>query len=87
MFMEFLKLGNFLKERLLLFFRNLPDRDVLSKSDPFCVLYQVVQTSNKPIHKEIARTEQIKNSLNPEWQKRFILDYYFEEKQHLVFGM
>ena len=31
--------------------------------------------------KELGRTELIENSLDPEWSKTFLLDYYFEEKQ------
>ena len=29
----------------------------------------------------MGRTELIENSLDPEWSKTFLLDYYFEEKQ------
>ena len=31
--------------------------------------------------KEIGRTEILENTLDPEWSKTFLLDYYFEEKQ------
>ena len=31
--------------------------------------------------KEIGRTELLENTLDPEWSKAFLLDYYFEEKQ------
>ena len=31
--------------------------------------------------KEMGRTELIENTLEPEWSKTFLLDYYFEEKQ------
>ena len=29
----------------------------------------------------MGRTELIENTLEPEWSKTFLLDYYFEEKQ------
>ena len=37
--------------------------------------------------KEIGRTELLENTLDPEWSKTFLLDYYFEEKQvrHIYF--
>ena len=31
--------------------------------------------------KEVGRTELLENTLDPEWSKTFLLDYYFEEKQ------
>ena len=31
------------------------------------------------------RTEEIKDNLNPDWEHKFNLDYYFEEKQYLKF--
>ena len=34
---------------------------------------------------EVGRTEQIKDNNNPEWQKKFVLDYSFEERQPIKF--
>ncbi|XP_033110613.1 copine-8-like [Anneissia japonica] len=63
--------------------RNLSDKDVMSKSDPMCVLY-TTQLGSKQ-YAEYERTEQVKNSLNPEFVHKFILTYYFEECQRLRF--
>ncbi|XP_014671442.1 PREDICTED: copine-3-like [Priapulus caudatus] len=63
--------------------QNLLDKDVLSKSDPMCCLYQNVQGS----WREIGRTENIQNSLSPQFAKTFLVDYYFEEVQKLRFAV
>ncbi|XP_043937341.1 copine-2 [Protopterus annectens] len=62
---------------------NLLDRDVTSKSDPFCVLF--LETSGK--WQEIDRTETAVNNLNPVFAKKFIVDYHFEEVQKLKFAL
>ena len=36
---------------------------------------------------EYGRTELISDSLNPQWQKKFIMDYKFEERQLLKFAV
>lgn len=36
---------------------------------------------------EVERTERIKNCLNPQFSKTFIIDYYFEVVQKLKFGV
>ncbi|XP_046793440.1 copine-3 [Gallus gallus] len=63
---------------------NLLDKDVGSKSDPLCVLLQ--NTSGQQWY-EVDRTERIKNSLNPKFSKKFLIDYYFELVQKLKFGI
>ncbi len=70
-------------------FRNLPDRDVLSKSDPMCVIYVKNNASNGTIgdYRELARTETIQNTLNPEFVKKIRINYYFEELQKIKFEM
>ncbi|XP_051544684.1 copine-8-like isoform X2 [Myxocyprinus asiaticus] len=65
--------------------RNLLDRDTFSKSDPICVLY-TQGTGNKE-WREFGRTEVIDNTLNPDFVRKFILDYYFEERQNLRFDL
>uniref|UniRef100_A0A674NJH2 Copine Va n=1 Tax=Takifugu rubripes TaxID=31033 RepID=A0A674NJH2_TAKRU len=53
--------------------RNLLDRDTFSKSDPRKL--------------PVCRTEVIDNTLNPDFVRKFILDYFFEEKQNLRFDV
>ncbi|XP_026870368.1 copine-8 isoform X1 [Electrophorus electricus] len=65
--------------------RNLLDRDTFSKSDPICVLY--TQGVGNKDWKEYGRTEVIDNTLNPDFVRKFILDYFFEERQNLRFDL
>ncbi|XP_078400284.1 copine-2 isoform X2 [Cetorhinus maximus] len=63
--------------------QNLLDRDVTSKSDPFCVVFMDI--SGK--WSEIGRTETAMNNLNPVFAKKFVVDYHFEEVQKLKFAL
>ncbi|XP_031628977.1 copine-8-like [Contarinia nasturtii] len=63
--------------------RNLLNRDYLSKSDPYCVVSLKAQYEDE--YHEIERTEMIKDSLNPQWVKKVVLDYNFETIQKLRF--
>ncbi|XP_038662795.1 copine-2 [Scyliorhinus canicula] len=63
--------------------QNLLDRDVTSKSDPFCVVF--VDINGK--WSEIGRTETAMNNLNPVFAKKFVVDYHFEEVQKLKFAL
>ncbi|CAG2100160.1 unnamed protein product [Medioppia subpectinata] len=63
--------------------RNLLNRDITSKSDPFC-LVQMSDAWSKSYY-EIGRTETITDSLNPEWVNKFIINYSFETVQKLRF--
>ncbi|KAM6985965.1 copine-8 [Aplochiton taeniatus] len=65
--------------------RNLLDRDTFSKSDPICVLY--TQGIGNKEWREFGRTEVIDNTLNPEFVRKFMLDYFFEERQNLRFDL
>ncbi|XP_066579658.1 copine-8 isoform X1 [Amia ocellicauda] len=65
--------------------RNLLDRDTFSKSDPICVLY--TQGIGNKEWREFGRTEMIDNTLNPDFVRKFILDYFFEERQNLRFDL
>uniref|UniRef100_A0A8C3FR17 Uncharacterized protein n=2 Tax=Chrysemys picta bellii TaxID=8478 RepID=A0A8C3FR17_CHRPI len=50
-----------------------------------CVLYtQGIETKQ---WREFGRTEVIDNTLNPDFVRKFILDYFFEEKQSLRFDL
>nr|XP_058933650.1 copine-9 isoform X2 [Kogia breviceps] len=65
--------------------RNLPDLDTFSKSDPMVVLYTQSQASQE--WREFGRTEVIDNTRNPDFVRKFVLDYFFEEKQNLRFDV
>uniref|UniRef100_A0A669QYJ9 Copine-8 n=1 Tax=Phasianus colchicus TaxID=9054 RepID=A0A669QYJ9_PHACC len=65
--------------------RQLLDKDTFSKSDPLCVLY--TQGPDTKQWREFGRTEVIDNSLNPDFVRKFVLDYFFEEKQNLRFDL
>uniref|UniRef100_A0A3B4DF72 C2 domain-containing protein n=1 Tax=Pygocentrus nattereri TaxID=42514 RepID=A0A3B4DF72_PYGNA len=51
----------------------------------FCVLY--TQGIGNKEWREFGRTEVIDNTLNPEFVRKFILDYFFEERQNLRFDL
>uniref|UniRef100_A0AAQ5ZZS1 Copine-8 n=1 Tax=Amphiprion ocellaris TaxID=80972 RepID=A0AAQ5ZZS1_AMPOC len=65
--------------------RDLLDRDTFSKSDPLVVLY--TQGVESKQWREFGRTEVIDNTLNPDFVRKYILDYFFEEKQNLRFDV
>ncbi|XP_044886385.1 copine-8 isoform X6 [Mauremys mutica] len=65
--------------------RNLLDRDTFSKSDPICVLY--TQGIGSKEWREFGRTEVIDNTLNPDFVRKFIMDYFFEERENLRFDL
>ncbi|XP_006002487.1 copine-8 isoform X2 [Latimeria chalumnae] len=65
--------------------RNLLDRDTFSKSDPICVLY--TQGIGSKEWREYGRTEVIDNTLNPDFVRKFVMDYFFEERQNLRFDL
>ena len=57
--------------------------DVFSKSDPICAVFLKDQVNKT--WREVGRTEIIWNNLNPKWEKKTTVDYYFEERQFLKF--
>ncbi|XP_012937679.1 copine-8 [Aplysia californica] len=63
--------------------RNLRDMDYFSKSDPLCVMYSLDIKSQRFL--EYGRTEMIQDNLNPEFAKKFVINYFFEEAQKLKF--
>uniref|UniRef100_A0ACB8EGM4 Copine-9 n=1 Tax=Sphaerodactylus townsendi TaxID=933632 RepID=A0ACB8EGM4_9SAUR len=52
---------------------------------PLVILY--VQGNVDKEWREFGRTEVIDNTLNPDFVRKFMLDYYFEEKQNLRFDV
>lgn len=63
--------------------QNLINADVLSKSDPYCLIQVKEPWQDK--YYEIGRTETIKDNLNPEWVKKFLINYNFETVQKMRF--
>lgn len=63
--------------------RNLINTDILSKSDPYCMVQMKESWQDK--YFEIGRTETIDDNLNPEWVKKFIINYNFETVQKMRF--
>ncbi|KAG4070888.1 hypothetical protein HA402_011114 [Bradysia odoriphaga] len=63
--------------------RNLMNTDFLSKSDPYCIVS--MKDSHQDRYFEVGRTERIDDNLNPEWVKKFILNYNFETVQKMKF--
>lgn len=60
--------------------RGLPDRDVLSKSDPMAVLL-AGSDPRGTAWSEVARTEVVANTLNPAFTKQLLAIYTFERLQ------
>lgn len=65
--------------------RNLADLDVLSKSDPMCVMFMKDIKTNT--YYELGRTETLDNQLNPDFATKFTVTYYFEELQSIKFEL
>ena len=64
---------------------DLVDRDIMSKSDPLCVVFQKIGGPQTSKWHEVGRTEKISDCLNPQWEKKFVLNYNFEVRQLLKF--
>lgn len=62
---------------------NLLNTDVLSKSDPYCIVQMKEPWQDR--YYEVGRTERIDDNLNPEWVKKFIVNYNFETVQKMRF--
>lgn len=63
----------------------LKDKDISSKSDPFCIVYMKGPLDND--WKEVGRTEIVANHLHPEWVTRINIYYHFEEIQLIKFAV
>ena len=63
--------------------RNLKNMDIFSKSDPLCVIFERAQDTDEWF--EIGRTEFIKDTLNPDFEKAIDIDFFFEKSQWLRF--
>ena len=59
--------------------------DILSKSDPFVVLYALNEPSRgKTMKKKIGQTEVIWDNHDPDFVMQFEIDYFFEQVQMFV---
>lgn len=59
------------------------DLDFLSKSDP--EVHVFIKKSKADQYTFVGKTEMILNNLNPDFQKSFDLDYFFEREQFIKF--
>uniref|UniRef100_A0A2I3HMC4 Copine family member 9 n=1 Tax=Nomascus leucogenys TaxID=61853 RepID=A0A2I3HMC4_NOMLE len=57
--------------------------DVLPSPPPPAVVVLYTQSRASQEWREFGRTEVIDNTLNPDFVRKFVLDYFFEEKQNL----
>ena len=64
--------------------RKLKDLDTFSKSDPVCFIFEKLDSGS---WQKIGQTEQIKNSLNPDFITSFQVAYWFEKVQNFKFVM
>jgi vacuolar-type H+-ATPase subunit F/Vma7 len=65
--------------------RSLKDMDVITVSDPICVLFAPSGGRSRDPWTEVSRTEVVWNNLNPEWVTYFKVMYVFEIRQPLLF--
>ena len=56
---------------------DLPNTDTMSLSDPFVVLFK----KQGIIWQEIDRTEIIHNNQSPQWDKKILVDFHFEQQE------
>uniref|UniRef100_A0A2K5EP50 Copine family member 9 n=1 Tax=Aotus nancymaae TaxID=37293 RepID=A0A2K5EP50_AOTNA len=61
--------------------------DVLPSPPPPAVVVLYTQSRASQEWREFGRTEVIDNTLNPDFVRKFVLDYFFEEKQNLRFDV
>lgn len=73
------------KVELTLSCTNLLNLDIASKSDPYVLLSMKEKWQDNLSWRQIERTETIDNCLNPQWAKKFIVDYKFETIQDMKF--
>ena len=63
---------------------KLKKKDVLSKSDPCCIMF--LQTGGDH-WTEVSRTENVRNTQDPQFTKPLEVDYFFEEVQRVRFDI
>jgi hypothetical protein len=75
------------KVQLFISCRNLKNLDGIGQgySDPICFIYQRSDSTPQAAWVQIGQTEEILNNLNPDFQKSFLISYFFEKHQPLRF--
>jgi len=71
---------NYQEVEIYLSGHDFPKLDTFSKSDPFLVLYTKSQANH---WREIGRTETIQDNHFPVFERRFKMQYIFEQEQNL----
>ena len=71
------------KVQLFISCRKLKDVDFVGVSDPICIIY--VRDSPTGIWSKFDQTELMKDNLNPDFEKSFLVNYYFEKHQYIKF--
>lgn len=64
---------------------KLKNKDMMSKSDPICVVGLCELEGGEVT--EIGRTEVVNDNVNPVWMTKFLIDYHFEARQMLVLSV
>ena len=74
-----------LKQKIILNFscKDLPNLDKGSKSDTFCVLWQL--KGKQGTKQKLGMTECIQDNLNPDFVQTIEVDFFFEETQKFIF--
>lgn len=65
----------------------LPPRARTAGLEPRAPLPPSLDPGPRPVSLQFGRTEVIDNTLNPDFVRKFIVDYFFEEKQNLRFDL
>ena len=71
------------KVQLFISCRNLKDVDFVGVSDPLCNLY--MRENPAGAWQKVGSTEIMKDNLNPDFEKSFTVNFYFEKHQHVKF--
>lgn len=61
--------------------RKLANLDTVSKSDPCCIVF--IRNPSDKEYRQLGKTETISDNLNPDFVKKFILNYNFEVVQKI----
>ena len=77
------KMNQYVPVKLHIQGRNLKNMDLVSLSDPICIVFEKAQETDEWF--EVGRTEQLKDTLNPDFEKSIDLDFFFEKNQVLKF--